>query len=72
MAIASAAQQHPGLTLIITNTSADALQLEEDIRFFGSDLDTLLFPDWETLPYDVFSPHQDIISQRIETPRKRL
>ena len=67
MAIASAAQQNPGLTLIITNTSADALQLEEEIRFFTSDLNTLLFPDWETLPYDVFSPHQDIISQRIET-----
>ena len=67
LAIANAAQQHNGLTLIITTDSASALQLEEEIRFFSGDLDTLLFPDWETLPYDVFSPHQDIISQRIET-----
>ena len=67
LAIANAAQQHNGLTLIITTSSAAALQLEEDIGFFAGELETLLFPDWETLPYDVFSPHQDIVSQRIET-----
>ena len=27
----------------------------------------LHFPDWETLPYDLFSPHEDIISQRLKT-----
>jgi transcription-repair coupling factor (superfamily II helicase) len=38
------------------------------LRIFGGpDLDILAFPDWETLPYDVFSPHQDIISQRLAT-----
>jgi transcription-repair coupling factor (superfamily II helicase) len=67
LAIASAAQQHQGLTLVITADTTSALQLEEEIRFFASDLSVLLFPDWETLPYDVFSPHQDIISQRIST-----
>ncbi len=39
------------------------------LEFFLADTDTPLFhfPDWETLPYDVFSPHQDIISERLET-----
>ncbi|WP_410964949.1 hypothetical protein, partial [Salmonella sp. SAL4435] len=37
----------------------------QELRFFAPDLPVLHFPDWETLPYDVFSPHQDIISQRI-------
>lgn len=67
LAISSAAREHKGLTLVITADSSSAQQLEEEIRFFASELDILLFPDWETLPYDVFSPHQDIISQRIAT-----
>src|SRR5690606_4274610 len=36
-------------------------------RFFASELPVLHFPDWEILPYDLFSPHQDIVSQRIAT-----
>ncbi len=67
LAIANAARQHQGLTLVITRDSTSALQLEEELGFFSGDLTTLLFPDWETLPYDVFSPHQDIVSQRIAT-----
>ena len=35
--------------------------------FAGGDLDVLHFPDWETLPYDLFAPHPDIVSQRIAT-----
>src|SRR5690606_32280429 len=37
------------------------------LRFFGADLPVAQFPDWETLPYDTFSPHQDIVSERLTT-----
>ncbi len=67
LAIASAAAGHPGLTLVISADPANALRLEEEIRFFAQELPVLHFPDWEILPYDVFSPHQDIVSQRIAT-----
>src|SRR5690606_41479420 len=40
-----------------------------ELRFFtaGSDLPVLHLPDWETLPYDLFSPHQDIVSERLHS-----
>lgn len=66
LAIAKSTEQHLGLTLVICNDSTTALRLEDEIRFF-TDTPVLHFPDWEILPYDVFSPHQDIISQRIAT-----
>ncbi|HCM06187.1 MAG TPA: hypothetical protein DIC30_09280, partial [Oceanospirillales bacterium] len=67
LAIASAAQQHPGLTLVITKDTLSAQRLEEEIAFFAEELPVLHLPDWEILPYDTFSPHQDIISQRLYT-----
>ena len=67
LAIASAAAGHTGPLLIITVSSFSAQRLEDEIRFYSSDLPILPLPDWESLPYDVFSPHQDIISQRLET-----
>ena len=70
LAIAAAAQQQAGLTLVITTDTGSALRLEEEIRFFAPHLPVLHFPDWEILPYDVFSPHQDIVSQRIATLSK--
>ena len=43
-----------------------AYRLEDEIRFFaGESLPVEHFPDWETLPYDVFSPHADIVSARL-------
>ncbi len=67
-ALAQAAQQHQGVTLMITPDTRTALQIEEELRFFApAGQQVLSFPDWETLPYDQFSPHQDIISQRIAT-----
>jgi transcription-repair coupling factor (superfamily II helicase) len=58
---------HPGLSVIVCCDMADAEQLEQEIRFFSRDLPTVYrFPDLETLPYDQFSPHQDIISERIQ------
>ncbi len=50
---------------MLTADSQSAERLEQELRFFAPDLPVLQLPDWETLPYDVFSPHQDIISQRV-------
>ncbi|MDF1485310.1 transcription-repair coupling factor [Ramlibacter sp. H39-3-26] len=52
-------------TAIITADAADARRLAEEIAFFAPGLRCALFPDWETLPYDTFSPHQDLISERL-------
>ncbi len=66
--IAAAAARYRGLVLAVAPDSQTALRLETELRVFGgTDLDILAFPDWETLPYDVFSPHQDIVSQRLAT-----
>ena len=67
LAIAEGAQQHDGLSLVITPDTAAADSLEQELRFFAPQLPVISFPDWETLPYDRFSPHQDIISQRLKT-----
>lgn len=62
----AAATRFRGLILVIVPDSQTALRLESELRVFGgADLDILAFPDWETLPYDNFSPHQDILSQRL-------
>ncbi|MCE3274048.1 MAG: mfd [Ramlibacter sp.] len=55
------------LTAIVTADANDAQRLLDEIAFFAPDLRTALFPDWETLPYDQFSPHQDLISERLAT-----
>ncbi len=46
---------------------ADAQRLADEIPFFAPGLRVALFPDWETLPYDTFSPHEDLISERLAT-----
>lgn len=67
LAIAEAASAAKRFTLLLTHDSQSAERLQEELAFFAPNLPVLHFPDWETLPYDVFSPHQDIISQRIAT-----
>jgi transcription-repair coupling factor (superfamily II helicase) len=59
----------PGrLLVVITPDTSTALALERELPFYVEDrLEVLAFPDWETLPYDNFSPHQDIISERLQT-----
>jgi len=52
---------------IITADATDAQRLIDEMAFFAPDLRCALFPDWETLPYDQFSPHQDLISERLAT-----
>ncbi|MFU8797739.1 MAG: transcription-repair coupling factor, partial [Gammaproteobacteria bacterium] len=56
-----------GLGVIITPDSLTATQLAQELRFFAPHIPLYPFPDWETLPYDTFSPHQDIISTRLLT-----
>lgn len=51
--------------LIIVPDSLTVAQLTDAIHFFTGEDSLLHFPDWETLPYDHFSPHQDIISERL-------
>ena len=55
--------------LLLTHDTPSALRLEQELASLNKQakLPICLFPDWETLPYDTFSPHQDIISQRLAT-----
>ncbi|MCB1703327.1 MAG: transcription-repair coupling factor [Halioglobus sp.] len=56
------------LLVVITADTSASLALERELPFFlDAPLEILVFPDWETLPYDNFSPHQDIISERLHT-----
>ncbi|MGH8700157.1 MAG: transcription-repair coupling factor, partial [Burkholderiales bacterium] len=52
---------------VFTATATDAQRLLEELPFFDAQLSVHLFPDWETLPYDQLSPHQDLISERLAT-----
>lgn len=65
--IASFARQQQAPILCIVQDNQSANQLKQEIDYFAeNDQLASIFPDWETLPYDSFSPHQDIISARIE------
>jgi transcription-repair coupling factor (superfamily II helicase) len=55
------------VTAIVTAEPADTQRLAEELPFFAPGLRIAIFPDWETLPYDTFSPHQDLISERLAT-----
>lgn len=64
LAIAELANQHQGHSLLAVADPQTALKLQQEIEQFCH-AEVALFPDWETLPYDSFSPHQEIISERI-------
>ena len=64
LAISEIAEQNAGLTVVVTPDTRSALRLSRVLAEL-SRLDVRLFPDWETLPYDTFSPHQEIISSRL-------
>lgn len=61
---AQLANLHSSHTLLITADPQSALKLQQELEQFCH-YPVALFPDWETLPYDSFSPHQEIISDRI-------
>ncbi len=71
LALNSAADTCQVPLVVITADLNSTNQLREELLFFRrNDKDTyplLTFPDWETLPYDLFSPYQDIISERLAT-----
>jgi len=65
-AIAEVASSLDGMMLVIAADTLGAEHLHDELQFFlGSDKTILHLPDWETLIYDGFSPHQDIISERL-------
>lgn len=63
---ARCAGKHRLLT-VLTATASDAQRLLDEIPWFSPELRVRLLPDWETLPYDNFSPHHDLISERLAT-----
>ncbi len=78
LAIYQAAKSADAAIFLITHDTPSALRLEQELSSLNNSdkstcqlhitpLKICLFPDWETLPYDTFSPHQDIISQRLAT-----
>jgi transcription-repair coupling factor (superfamily II helicase) len=67
-ALALAQLASPGkLLAAIAASPLEAQRLAEEIGWFAPHLRTHLLPDWETLPWDHFSPHQDLISERLAT-----
>ncbi|MCC7287780.1 MAG: transcription-repair coupling factor [Burkholderiaceae bacterium] len=65
--MADARKAEGALLAILTADAADAQRLAEELLFFSPQLRLAVFPDWETLPYDTFSPHQDLVSERLAT-----
>src|SRR5271170_6450805 len=73
-ALALARLAHPqsgasgrSLLAVICASAVEAQRLAEEIAWFAPKLRIHLLPDWETLPYDAFSPHQDLVSERLAT-----
>ncbi len=68
--LSNAARQHDGLIVAVTADMRKAEELANELKFYMGEAAAhalLTLPDRETLPYDVFSPHQDIISERLYT-----
>ncbi len=66
LSLAEAARRSSAPLLVIAADARQASRYEDELRFFsepGMYIES--FPDWETLPYDLFSPHPDIVSQRL-------
>jgi transcription-repair coupling factor (superfamily II helicase) len=52
--------------VLLCENAMDAFRLKEEMQYFEPSLSIEYFPDWETLPYDLLSPHQDLVSDRLE------
>ncbi|MHB1215881.1 MAG: transcription-repair coupling factor [Thiobacillus sp.] len=59
--------RHAAPLAVVCASAWDANRLTEELRWFDPTLRVCVFPDWETLPYDSFSPHPDLISERLAT-----
>ena len=70
LALAALAEQGAAPLVVITADTARAMRLMAELRAYLSDPEAtpvITFPDWEILPYDLFSPYQAIVSRRLET-----
>ncbi|MBQ8706713.1 MAG: transcription-repair coupling factor [Succinivibrionaceae bacterium] len=67
MYIASRFRKRGNTLLVITESTQRAKQLMEELEYLLPESPVLSFPDYETLPYDIFAPQQDLISDRLET-----
>ena len=72
LALANAAANSSGPLLLVCQDTESAEQFKRELRYFcaklpnkAEPLQVFSLPDWETLPYDNFSPHQDIVSDRL-------
>ena len=66
LVISDAVEKHQGLVVILTPDTLTTSTIYNEVSFFNEGkTEYLSFPEWETLPYDIFSPHEDIISDRI-------
>ncbi|VVD68001.1 Transcription-repair-coupling factor [Pandoraea soli] len=55
------------LLAVVCAQATDALRLQQELKWCAPEARVRLLPDWETLPYDTFSPHQDLVSERLAT-----
>ena len=68
LALAEATHGDQRLYVLIADGARELDRLSAELRFFAGDaLPLLRLPDWEVLPYDLFSPHPDIVSERLKT-----
>src|SRR3989338_3806467 len=70
LAVANVARSSDGIVMLVTANTEEAELVRRELGFFCPDRDAMpvhTLPDWETLPYDNFSAHQDIVSDRLNT-----
>jgi len=63
--LAGRARRQATLLVVACADALDAQRLADEIGYFEPSLTVRQFPDWETLPYDILSPHQDLVSERL-------
>ena len=64
--MAASARRRSRLMVVFCADAHDAQRLVAELPYFDAALTVRAFPDWETLPYDILSPHQDLVSERLE------
>ena len=67
LAASQALEAHPGCVCLISESASAADRLERELKFFAPDSAARRFSDYETLPYDAFSPPQDLLAERLAT-----
>lgn len=70
LSVAEVAKSYDGIVMLLMPDASNLVELKQEIEYFlgdDSSIPVITLPDWEILPYDYFSPHQDIISERLQT-----